>query len=128
MVGSAFCPYFLSSILPSFLPWPASQPVPVGVVLERAAPLCVVCACLLALSPARQQNRPAPKDGARRSEINMSLESLLFMSRVQSNNFYSTCNTPANLSATPDQINRANATANTHPHTRLMLPLHISCL
>lgn len=40
---------------------------------------------------------------------------MLFMSRVQSNNFYSTCNTPANLSDTPDQINTVNATPNTLP-------------
>lgn len=52
---------------------------------------------------------------------------MLFMSRVQSNNFYSTCNTPANLSDTPDKINIAIATPNTHTHTTvLMLALHTS--
>lgn len=45
------------------------RPRPVGVKLERRV-------CLLALSPARPLNGPAPRDAARRSAINMSRESL----------------------------------------------------
>lgn len=38
---------------------------------------------------------------------------MLFMSRVQSDNFYSCSNTPANLSDTSDRIHTAGATINT---------------
>ena len=52
---SAFSCFPLS--FPLCFPWPASRPLPVGVMLERSAPLCVVSVCLLALSPARQEKQ-----------------------------------------------------------------------
>lgn len=44
---------------------------------------------------------------------------MLFMSRVQSDNFYSCSNTPANLSDTSDQIHTAGATINTRVATQI---------
>lgn len=44
---------------------------------------------------------------------------MLFMSRVQSDNFYSRSNAPANLSDTSDRIHTAGATINTRVLARI---------
>lgn len=125
--------------LPFLLPPSISGQVPsschVGVWLEHSSPLCTSsyqahaaptaapfpasspsfptpapAPALLSPSPSPSPN-PCPPPQPQHCEIN---KNLTHYSRVQTKHFYSTCNTPANLTDTSGQINTLNATLNIH--------------